>query len=393
MSAAVPRVLFCTDNSARVGEVRAHLEHAGFVSGFAGFAEPDRTELNGWHLAVIDAAVNVPAALEFCRRLRNRLTDTFVPLLVLADEPLATVRLAAFDHGADAVLSQPFAPRELVTQILALLRVKESHDRSAEKTAEVSRINKRLQAAHQQIDQELDLARRLQQSFLPQALPQVPRLRFAVQYLLCGRVGGDFYDVFRLDEHHVGFYVADAMGHGVPASLLTIFVKRGVRAKEIFGSQYRLVPPAEVLDRLNRDLVELALSEHPFITMVYALLDFRDGTLRFARAGHPHPLLVPRSGEPRLLEVRGSLLGVFETDFPELSVRLRPGDKLVIYSDGIDNVSYEGHAPGAASLLACAARHRSLAVPDLIEVFRRDLAGSLEQADDLTLLGLEICPT
>src|SRR6202007_1577929 len=119
-----------------------------------------------------------------------------------------------------------------------------------EKTAEVARINKRLQLAYQRIDQELELARRIQQSFLPQTLPQLPTARFAVHYRPCGRVGGDFYDAFRLDERHVAFYVADAMGHGVPASLLTVFVKRGVRAKEIHGREYRLVPPGEVLGRL-----------------------------------------------------------------------------------------------------------------------------------------------
>src|SRR6202030_3840730 len=132
---------------------------------------------------------------------------------------------------------------------------------------EVNRINKRLQAAYQQIDMELELARRIQESFLPQTLPDLPEVRFAVHYEPCGRVGGDFYDVFRLDEKHLGFYIADAMGHGVPASLLTIFVKKGVRAKEISGQQYRLVPPGEVLQRLNRDLIQQELSDNPFITM------------------------------------------------------------------------------------------------------------------------------
>ena len=91
------------------------------------------------------------------------------------------------------------------------LRIKEMHDRLTEKTAEVLHVNKRLQQAYQQIDDELELARRLQLSFLPQSLPEVPRARFAVKYQLCGRVGGDFYDAFRLDEHHAGFYVADAL--------------------------------------------------------------------------------------------------------------------------------------------------------------------------------------
>ena len=159
-------------------------------------------------------------------------------------------------YGADAFLGAPFEPVELIAQVNALLRIKERHDQLSAKASETQRINKRLQAAYQQIDQELELARRVQESFLPQTLPQLPQVRFAVKYRPCGRVGGDFYDVFRLDEQHLGLYVADAMGHGVPASLLTIFVKTSVKAKEIHGQSYRLVPPDEVLERLNRDLID-----------------------------------------------------------------------------------------------------------------------------------------
>jgi len=247
-----------------------------------------------------------------------------------------------------------------------------------------------LQHAYQQIDRELDLARRIQLSFLPQALPEVPRAHFAVHYSLCGQVGGDFYDAFRLDEKHVGFYVADAMGHGVPASLLTIFVKKGVRTKEVFGQQYRLVPPGEVLQRLNHDLVEQALAENPFITMAYALFNHQEGTLTFARAGHPYPLYVPRRGEPQLCEVEGSLLGVFDTEFPSATQAMRPGDKVLLYSDGMDAARFDKASPGVQSLLACASRHRALPIGEFIERLARDLFSQEGRADDLTMLGLEV---
>src|SRR5207244_2200995 len=209
-------------------------------------------------------------------------------------------------------------------------------------------------------------APRIQASFLPQSLPQVPHVRFAVHYVLCGRVGGDFYDIFRLDERHVGFYVADAMGHGVPASLLTIFVKKGVKAKEVFGSQYRLVPPDEVLYRLNRDLIDQQLSEHPFITMVYGLFNHQDGTLQVARAGHPYPLHLPRVGEPRLLKQDGLLLGIVDAKFPCATHRLDAGDKLLFYSDGVDQAQFEGREEGTESLVACAERHRALPAQEFV---------------------------
>src|SRR5262249_8755525 len=153
---------------------------------------------------------------------------------------------------------------------------------------------------------------------------------------------GDFYDVFRLDERHVGLYVADAMGHGVPASLLTIFVKKGIRAKEVFGKQYRLVPPGEVIGKLNQDLIDQHLSEKPVITMVYVLFDHEQGTLHFARAGHPYPLYVPKDGTPELWQQEGLLLGVVNAAFKAKTNTLRPGDKVLLYSDGIDSATFEG---------------------------------------------------
>lgn len=392
MSLPVPgRILACAPQVGVLMELRRLLEAHGHDVGGHLFGSPDPDTLAGCRLVVLDGSGQRDEALRLCQRLRPRLEDSFVPVLFVTDDRQPTTRLASFDAGADTYLLRPFVAGELIAQVNALLRIKEIHDRLYEKTTEINRINKRLQQAYQQIDQELVLAQRIQASFLPQSLPQVPHVRFAVHYVLCGRVGGDFYDIFRLDERHVGFYVADAMGHGVPASLLTIFVKKGVKAKEVFGSQYRLVPPDEVLYRLNRDLIDQELSEHPFITMAYALFNHHDGTLQFARAGHPYPLYLPRDGEATLWKQEGLLLGITDAKFPLSTHRLAPGDKLLFYTDGVDHARFEGHPEGVESLVACAARHRALPVQDLVARLARDLFTDGSQSDDLTLLGLERC--
>jgi serine phosphatase RsbU (regulator of sigma subunit) len=386
------RILVCAPNANPLADLRRLLEgHGHEVDGHLLGSAQDPDGLGRFRFIIIDGSSTIGEALELCRRLRPKLEESFVPILFITDDHSPATRLSSFEAGADTYLMRPFVPGELIAQASALLRIKETHDRLNEKTAEIHRINKRLQQAYQQIDQELELAQRIQASFLPQTLPQVPHVRFAVHYLLCGRVGGDFYDIFRLDEKHVGFYVADAMGHGVPASLLTIFVKKGVRAKEVFGSQYRLVPPDEVLYRLNRDLIEQQLSEQPFITMVYALFDHQEGTIQVARAGHPYPLHVPRQGEVQLWKQEGLLLGVVDAKFPCTTHHLAVGDKLVLYTDGVDNACFEGYPAGLDSLLACAVRHRDLPVQDFVARLARDLFGSNPQPDDLTLLGLERC--
>ena len=384
-------ILVCADQMDALQELRRVLAVGGRQVDAHVAGAPDPAHLARYHLVVIDGGRSPAEALDLCRRCRARAEDSFLPILYVNDDHSPAARLACFEAGADAYLLRPFAPEELLAQARALLRIKDVHDRLNEKTTEINRINKRLQQAYKQIDQELELAHRIQSSFLPQTMPEAPGSRFAVHYQLCGRVGGDFYDVFRLDENHVGFYVADAMGHGVPASLLTIFVKKGVRPKEVFGRQYRLVPPGEVLGRLNKELIDQQLSDTPFITMAYGLLNHKEGVLRFARAGHPYPLLVPREGPLQMWQQEGLLLGVVDATFPTHTYQLRPGDKVLLYSDGVDTGTFEAGAPGAASLTACAERHRDLPAQEFLPRLARDLFGGAAQPDDLTLLALEMC--
>jgi serine phosphatase RsbU (regulator of sigma subunit) len=384
-----PRILVCAPESSLAEEMRHLLAGSSCELDRHLLGSPEPEQPNRYQLIVLESS-HAASAFPLCRRLRERLGPLFVPVLMVSSECSPAARIAGFEAGADAYLTRPFAAGELLGQAKALLRIKEAHDRLTAKSAEMHRLNKCLQQLHQQIDHELQLAQRIQSCLLPRNLPSVPRTRFAVHYLLRDRVGGDFYDVFRLDEHHVGLYVADAMGHGVPASLLTIFVKKGVVAKEVFGHNYRLVPPEDVLQRLNKELVDQHLSEHSFLTMAYALYNHREGIFRFARAGHPYPLYVPQAGEPVFWQQEGLLLGVVDAAFPARSYALKLGDKVLLYSDGIDTGRFEDHSPGAESLRACASRHQQLPIQQFIDCLARDLFGSGEQPDDLTLLGLEV---
>lgn len=366
-------------------DVRALLAGAGYDVGYRTFHGPHAHA----QLFIVDACKATETALKLCQQLHGEQTGGYTPILFLSADGPAT-RLAGMQCGADTSLGRPIDGAEFLAQVQSLVRAKERHDRLAVKADEAQRISQRLQAANQQIDLELAMARRLQESLLPQSLPQLPRLRFAVKYKPCTQVGGDFYDCFRLDEKHVGFYIADAMGHGVPASLLTIFVKKGVRAKEINGQSYRLVPPPEVLHKLNADLVAQQIPDLPFITMIYALFNHEDGVLKFSRAGHPYPLFIPSDGKPTLWQIEGSLLGVFETKFRMQTHEMKAGDKLILYTDGMDGASFEQHAVGLASLLAAAEHFRALPIEDLVERLSSDLFAQTRQNDDLTVLGMEV---
>jgi sigma-B regulation protein RsbU (phosphoserine phosphatase) len=247
-----------------------------------------------------------------------------------------------------------------------------------------------------QIDEELRLAARLQQDFLPKSLPRVGRVTFHALFRPAGYVSGDFYDVIRLDENHVGFYIADAVGHGVPAALLTMFIKHTLCTKVIAGDSYRLLSPAETLERLNQKLLEQGLSAATFATAVYGTLNIHTLSGTFARAGHPHPLLIRANGSLEPLEVDGGLLGVFSGEqFAERSFTLEPGDKLMLCTDGADVALGDGQmsvAQGMQRWQQAVDETRRFPAERLVERFAQllDAAGQTTDAkDDLTMLVLE----
>ncbi len=244
------------------------------------------------------------------------------------------------------------------------------------------------------LDEELRLAARLQQDFLPKQLPQVGNVHFHTLYRPAGYVSGDLYDVMRLDERNVGFYMADAVGHGMPAALLTMFLKNALVTKDISPAGYRLLAPAQTMKRLNDALVEQNLSQATFATAVYGLINTTTLRLTFARGGHPSPILLSADGKVQPLEADGSLLGIFPDEiFGETTVQLQPGDRLFIYSDGIEVAFSDDQCNDLQRWREELFNRRHLSTTELLADFTTHLdneLGSLTPKDDLTMIVMEV---
>lgn len=246
------------------------------------------------------------------------------------------------------------------------------------------------------LDEELRLAARLQQDFLPKFLPQVGPVQFHTLFRPAGYVSGDLYDIMRLDERRIGFYIADAVGHGMPAALLTMFIKHALITKEIAGNSYRLLSPSESLGRLNAELIDQNLSQAAFATALYGIIDVQTLEVTLSRAGHPAPLILRADGALETMNCDGPLLGIFPNEpFPACSARLVPGDRLLLYTDGIEVAFCDEQVVDSQRWRDELLARRDLPTADLLAAFADRIdteAGSLTPKDDLTVLVLEVHP-
>jgi serine phosphatase RsbU (regulator of sigma subunit) len=235
----------------------------------------------------------------------------------------------------------------------------------------------------ERIEQELLVARVIQQTLLPKELPSLSGWRVASYYQPARAVGGDFYDFIPVRNGHLGIVVGDVTDKGVPAALLMAATRSILRA-----AAQRLTSPAKVLKRLN-DLLCPDIPARMFVTCFYAVLDPLSGRLRYANAGHDLPQRW-HNGEVAGLRATGMPLGLMpDMRYEEKETTLAPGESLLFYSDGL----VEAHN----------AQREMFGMPRLIELLRQergservihDLLGSLaaftgdnwEQEDDLTLV-------
>jgi sigma-B regulation protein RsbU (phosphoserine phosphatase) len=241
--------------------------------------------------------------------------------------------------------------------------------------------------------EQLEMAARVQRNFLPARLPNTEGIRWATVFRPAEWVSGDIYDVARLDEEHIGFYLADAVGHSVPAALLTMFLKQAIVMRQTIGDRYVIFRPADVVKTLNHRMVEQELNGCLFATCFYGLLNIRTLQLDYARAGHPYPVLI-RDDQLISLQTRGGLLGVFESsEFEQHSLQLQRGDKLFVYSDGGEPLIGENNEDGSLKFFDTFKHLCRLPVDQMLRQYSQMAAEykfGPDQIDDVTAVALEI---
>ncbi len=240
------------------------------------------------------------------------------------------------------------------------------------------------------IESELEIARQLQFSILPGGAPEFTDLRIAAAYEPMTAVAGDFYDFLPVDEHRIGFLIADVSGHGVPAALISSMIKVAIQSVDGCAQE-----PGEVLRRLG-DILSRHLRGQ-FVSAAYLWIDMEARRARYSAAGHP-PLLFWRADEANLtrIESNGLLFGVKpDCEYPVREISIAPGDRFLLYTDGVTEPENEGgESFGDRKLEQIVRDNRSLPAPKLSARLLKEVHAwqpeSLTQQDDITLIVIDV---
>jgi len=237
------------------------------------------------------------------------------------------------------------------------------------------------------IESELEIARGIQNSILPREVPELKKLRISATYRPMAAVAGDFYDFVWADEHRIGVLIADVTGHGVPAALIASMIK--VAVQSVTGCAEN---PSEVMRGLDR-VLSGQLREQ-FVSAAYLWVDTEKGTAWYSAAGHPP--LVRWDGKLERIESNGILFGVVPgSEYPVREIQLKPGDRFLMYTDGVSEPENgKGESFGDARLAEVIQRNAQRAGAELSEEMlgeiRKWQPSGMAQQDDITLIVLDV---
>ncbi len=235
------------------------------------------------------------------------------------------------------------------------------------------------------IRKELEIARRIQMSILPESMPQLEGLRVAAKYVPMSDVAGDFYDFLVVDESRIGVLIADVSGHGIGAALVASMVKVAIAAQAEHADD-----PAKVMTGLNSVLTGKLQGQ--FVTAAYLFLDLEKGIASYSAAGHP-PLFHYRAADQQVHDVveNGLILGIMPfASYESRALSLGSGDRFLFYTDGVVEADKAGEEFGGSRVKdilsrSCSAEEICRSVSAAVSLWTQGVAG-----DDITIVAVDL---
>jgi len=275
-----------------------------------------------WDLILLDVMMPGMNGFRVCEKIRERWSATELPVIFLTARGSSTDLVKGFSLGANDYLPKPVAREEIIARIQTQLSLVKAR-------LDLIQLN--------DIRKELELAKRIQRASLPENLPQSPYWKIAVDFEPMALIGGDFYSFLPIDARHLGIFVADVSGHGIPAALIASMLSISINLQRQVADH-----PDQVLESIN-GIVHRQL-EGNFVTSCYAYLDLEQGIVATASAGHlPLILLHRHTGVIERLKPSGKVHGIYpEVTYQIARTDIARGDRVVMYSDGVVEAGSSG---------------------------------------------------
>lgn len=396
------KVLLIEDNpsDARLIELMLADEAAGlFEAEWVEDLRSGRQRLNEGRFGLVLADLSLPDSHGLDTFVQLQAIAPQLPIIVLSGSRDTTMALQAVHEGAQDFLIKGQVDGQLLVRAM---RYAIERKRLTEQLAHYA---SELRSKNAQLEADFNMAREIQQIFLPHQYPVVPRgappataaLKFSHRYLPAAAVGGDFFNIFPVGDTAAGVFVCDVMGHGMRAALVTAIMR---------GLVEELMPVAadagRFLYEINRSLhAILRRTREPFIaTAFYLIADVANGEIRYASAGHPSPLRLERSRqyvEPlKNWDARhGPALGLFERpSYATCHHSISGGEVFLLFTDGIYEANDSRNEEyGQSRLLASVRRHLSLSTDGLLDSVIQDVqkfSGSPDFEDDVCLVAIDV---
>jgi serine phosphatase RsbU (regulator of sigma subunit) len=323
-------------------------------------------------LVLLDVAMPGMDGFEVCRALKDDSVTREIIVIFLSAHAEVSEKVSGLELGAEDYITKPFQSQEVLARVRGHLLRK--------------RLERDLRQSRDNLEREMSSAGEMQHSLLPTLLPADERMTFAAHYRTSLHAGGDYYDVFRVDQERIGVFVADVAGHGARAAIVMAMMRTLLHALK-----KPLDNPAQVFMDLNQHFAYLQ-GTALFATALYAVIDAHSRHLAIACAGHPAPLLVGADHTIRTVDCERTL-PLFASDLETVPVSvhaLHAGDRLVFYTDGItERLNRSGNMFGLQRLREALAWDAANGPDTLLRHVVEEIesfADGHEPADDQTLL-------
>lgn len=339
---------------------------------------------------------------EFTRAFRRTPREGYAYVILLTSKSEKAEIAHGLDAGADDFVSKPVDPHELRARMRAGIRIIEMQRELVWQNQRVRSTLAEIRGLYDALDRDLLEAKRLQDTLVRERFRQFDTGSIALTLRSSGHVGGDLIGFFPIDAARIGLFSLDVSGHGVTSALLaarmaallgTAAPEQNVAMVQKRGGAWDALPPDRVAAKLNRMMFE-EIETDLYFTLALAYLDLTTGAVQMVQAGHPHPAVLRPDGAVTWVGEGGMPIGLLEeAQFDSVIFHLEPGDRLMLYSDGIteceNRAGEEFGEDGLAALLRRTAEDQGEALLETIVTAVQDFAGRTEFADDVSLVAFD----